>query len=344
MNRTAQEIRSLTGLRGLAATVVAISHFSPVPADIYVDVFFVLSGFVISMVYLSGRDGTPPWKKYFVARFARIIPLYLATSAVAGLIVSTGWGWQPAIDFFPLRQALHESTLTTIFFRWLGADVWNGPAWSVVAEWWTYFTCFPILVFAGRYLSERVALALALACTALLALVLQFTEDYQNTEGIVAMARSFCGFTGGWAAYRMTSLAVGPPANWTVNALFASLVTVAFFGPIYAGQATYIFLPLIPILILGLARTRCMATRLLEWRPLVYLGEISYSIYLIHFLFYLLGEGFKRHLGIEQPWPLRTLVGIGLTMMIAPVSYRYFERPARDWIRQMAEGARAPRT
>jgi peptidoglycan/LPS O-acetylase OafA/YrhL len=85
------ELRALTGLRGVAATVVALTHFHPtLPYDLQefffwhdaaVDLFFCLSGFTLSYVY-SGTNFQ--FSRYLTARIARIYPLYLVTLIIVG--------------------------------------------------------------------------------------------------------------------------------------------------------------------------------------------------------------------------------------------------------------------
>ena len=159
MKQPAAEIVSLTGLRGLAATAVAASHFTAVPAELFVDMFFALSGFVICLVYLPEPGTRVDWRDYAVARFARIYPLYIATSLIAGLLHATGWSWSNPIDYFPTRQTFHEVTLTTVLAVRTGITQWNGPAWSVAAEWWTYFTVFPLLARRPTTVSAAFATA-----------------------------------------------------------------------------------------------------------------------------------------------------------------------------------------
>jgi len=119
MLRPGQNIAQLTGLRGIAALGVVLHHAAnQLGGDWYlrgqpmVDVFFVLSGFVISYVYLA--KGPVAWPAFARARFARIYPLHIATAlamALAGVLLARA-SHQPAPDWVNPTQALREATLT----------------------------------------------------------------------------------------------------------------------------------------------------------------------------------------------------------------------------------------
>jgi peptidoglycan/LPS O-acetylase OafA/YrhL len=341
MRQSAGEIVSLTGLRGLAATAVAASHFTIVPAELFVDMFFALSGFVICLVYLPAPGERVDWRDYAIARFARIYPLYIATSLVAGLLYATGWSWESPLDHFPTRQAFHEVTLTTVLAVRTGITQWNGPAWSVAAEWWTYFTIFPLLVHFGSRISKEWACLVVVACTLALALALGQASVEDPTRDVFALGRSFCGFAGGWVAYRFVAEGSAAPSRWAADLLVLAFVLVALLGPALIGHGVYLFLPLLPLIVWALVKSQGVASRILSSKPLVYLGTISYSIYLIHFLFRLVSAGLERRYNTEFAWQELLLPGMVATLLVAPLTYHFLERPARNFIRARFGHARA---
>jgi peptidoglycan/LPS O-acetylase OafA/YrhL len=103
---------------------------------------------------------------------------------------------------------------------------------------------------------------------------------------------------------------------------------------LYAG-AGWPVLPIIPLFVLGLSRESGLLARALSRRPLVWLGDISYSIYLIHMVV-LIPLGYAlRALNLDGLFLIWLLVGGSATLMLSTVSYYWFERPARDWIRAL---------
>src|ERR1700722_9764131 len=160
-------LSNLTPLRGFAAILVAVFHFEMaigrfVPAAttmffekayLMVDLFFVLSGFIMLHVYghaferaLRGEQV----RHFFVARFARTYPLHLFTLLLLVVIVRylTNWGNPPIVleqprDILPNVFLLQAFGVCHIYN-------WNIPSWSISAEWAAYLL-FPILaLWIGR--------------------------------------------------------------------------------------------------------------------------------------------------------------------------------------------------
>ena len=152
-------IDALTGLRFVAAAVVAVEHFPEMipgldPSDAAqggagVSLFFVLSGFVLVHTYgelLAVRSDERPVRQFSLARFARITPLHLvALAIVAPLVIALR---NPLLDH--TAGAVGLGLLANIFlvhawFPFQAFNLWNGPAWSISVEAFFYAT-FPFLV------------------------------------------------------------------------------------------------------------------------------------------------------------------------------------------------------
>ena len=205
--RSGGEIAPLTGIRGLAALIVMLGHAEnwsaagthSFPAQVAVDLFFVLSGFVISLTYLGeGGRGVKDWKGYGLARFARIYPLHLATAAALGAMgVFVTWrAGQPLPNAtFNIGQLIQELLLIAPL-PVVGSDtVWNNPSWSIGVEWWVYFTLFPVLALAAWRLRARSAVLLALAVMAAMAVWLTLDTEARVTRGWPALARGLVDFS-----------------------------------------------------------------------------------------------------------------------------------------------------
>src|SRR3984957_12901227 len=161
-------LSNLTPLRGLAAILVAVFHFEMaigrfVPAGttmffeksyLMVDLFFVLSGFIMLHVYGRAFDGAlrrGQLRHFLVARFARTYPLHLFTLLLLVVIVRylTNWGNPPIVleqprDILPNVFLLQSFGVCPIYN-------WNIPSWSISAEWGAYLL-FP---FLALWISRR---------------------------------------------------------------------------------------------------------------------------------------------------------------------------------------------
>jgi len=164
MKSTRPYITTLTPLRGIAALLVVVFHsnlmlmpFSPQNVDflsgwLWVDFFFVLSGFIIFYVYgesFKHSITAADYWKYIRARFARVYPLHLFTLiwclVCAVIILHYANGVHPFFDdMLNPRTALPSLLLIQSMGIYLAAPL-NTPSWSLSTEWWTYMV-FPLLV------------------------------------------------------------------------------------------------------------------------------------------------------------------------------------------------------
>jgi len=335
MLQRGQNIAQLTGLRGIAALAVVIHHAAhqPSPDRFFrgqpmVDVFFVLSGFVMSYVYLA-RERLD-WWAFARARFARIYPLHAATAlamAAAGIVLAR-LGHDPWPEWVNPVQALREVTLT-MAMPVVGADkLWNFPAWSISVEWWVYFTLFPLLAIYGARASNRQAAALVLLAAVTMAVLLHMGVG-KSTRGWMAFGRAVVGFAGGWVACRYatgTDLRLSDCAvDWLALAVAACIYGTA---PLTGDDAWYL-LPVYPLLIFGLATSHGRAARFLSSRPVEWLGDISFSIYLVHSIVLNVLQAVSA-----KVVPIESRAGwivalVTTTLLVAPLSYYLFELPMR---------------
>jgi peptidoglycan/LPS O-acetylase OafA/YrhL len=162
-DRAQDLIKPLTSIRFFAAMIVVMYHsgsgFMTAQAYIpgfvkslllngYTDVtfFFVLSGFILHHIYRGKLAGPGSIKKFAVARFARIYPVYLVTMLVMFPFAGVNYDWRDVPQFFLLHWWI------TAPMALLG--IWNGPSWTISVEAFFYF-CFPwlsggVAVFSNR--------------------------------------------------------------------------------------------------------------------------------------------------------------------------------------------------
>lgn len=183
------EIRALTGLRIVAAVWVVLFHFRPMLGDASpgfrdalapvldcgaqgVDLFFILSGFVLTWNYLDrmGRSWSVRANLHFLwLRLARVWPVYLVTLHLAavwviftlhvGHVPSPEAGQLTAISY--VRQIL----LVQLWFQpYFDGSSWDGPAWSISAEWLAYllFGLLILVIFRMKHATRARGLMLSL--------------------------------------------------------------------------------------------------------------------------------------------------------------------------------------
>src|ERR1700682_1554172 len=160
---THRYLSNLTPLRGIAALWIVVFHFSEIVAKfvstnyslllakgyLMVDLFFIMSGFIITHVYnkkfqsgLSSKN----FRDFIVARFARVYPLHFFTLALLVLLVASSKGWNPVQDPAAITTNLlliHSFGIHKIF-------TWNVPSWSISAEWWAYMLFPALVIFINR--------------------------------------------------------------------------------------------------------------------------------------------------------------------------------------------------
>lgn len=359
MNGGGRQFEALTGIRGVAAWLVVLYHtrlalIEIVPQEVIgviargylaVDLFFMLSGFVIYYNYADRLQsgGLPQARQYLWRRFARVWPLHaFILSAYLGFVavlVAAGRD----IAGYPLRE-LPMHLLLVQNWGFTERLAWNHPAWSISAELAAYLV-FPLLALAGWH-RLKVPGLLLLAATVIAALHLKFVAAGHDLLGAeipqMGLWRCLCGFTLGtvlclvWQQWRECSGAA-IVASAACGLLIAA--GIAFDLPETALVPTVFFSGLLA-LVLG----KGVLVRLLGSRPLLYLGEISYSTYLGHYLLWAIWKIAFVDESIQVSWA--SLGGFLLTVLGTSVAlHRWIERPAQRWLNaHPPRWAVAPRT
>jgi peptidoglycan/LPS O-acetylase OafA/YrhL len=357
---TRATIRALTGIRALAAGWVVLQHYmqplfdlapglqflAPVVRGGYlgVEVFFVLSGFIISYNYADRfrRFSRGSYRTFLWARFARIYPVHLMTLAVMGALVLAA-----AAVRMPLtseaRNTVGNFTANVFMVQaWPGFRAINWPAWSVACEAAAYLA-FPLL--AAWVVRLRPALALISAAVVLAAGVLgvqllALSGKFWSLSYPMMWLRITVEFTAGcllWAAWRWGAT---PSARWDAVALAAAMGTIAV---LYAtggkeSPVTFTAVPLIAVFVVACASAtgpfgRLLAAPLTEWG-----GRISYSLYMTHFIVFLVTKklvGWERFVAAPLGVRVAVLIGYALTTTaVAAATFYAVEEPGRRLVRR----------
>jgi peptidoglycan/LPS O-acetylase OafA/YrhL len=362
MNR---EILSLTSLRGLAALYVLLFHFEGAYGPIFyplskvskiiehgylgVDVFFILSGFIIYHVYGATFEKTSPThiRSFLVARFARIWPLHTfmlllwLCGIIGSSVLRTGAPPIGGFRFFGGNDAISFGTNILMIHAWGFHDAltWNRVSWSVSAEWFAYLA-FPIVLVAFRRLGTIVKTSvLAVATFSVLMVAVHIHGNLETMMSGWSLLRVECEFVIGMCVYRAyEGLQATNMTPRTVDLLTLTL-TASFLTIVHMGAPDILVVPMVAALIPVLALTRGRISDLLSRQTLVYLGTISYSIYMVHLAVRTLYvEVVKPHLGtvLSASYPLSAAamgIVVAITLTMAALAYHLVEKPARSAIR-----------
>lgn len=357
---------ALDSLRGICACMIVLLHFDTFGhisrsafvenGFLFVDFFFVLSGFVIAASYGDRLgDGYPPGK-FMLLRLGRVYPLHLVMLVLfviwefATMGIARPSGRLPFSDGYTVGMIFANLALIQTFVG--NPTSWNGPAWSIAVEVWTYLVFAIGFRFLGRLLVP-VALLLAIACTFYLPTV---SDRYLNVFHEGAFARCLIGFSLGVVTFRLhrhLGITLGTTLA-TILEVFAVIATVVMVSAAGASVLSLAVPPLFAIVILIFAQQSGMVSRLLVLRPFEFLGKISYSIYMVHLFIVFrthnaleLAERITHHDGLVTTIGERKFAGatplmgdvlslavLGVAIVAATLSYRFIEYPANQWVRR----------
>jgi peptidoglycan/LPS O-acetylase OafA/YrhL len=332
------EIFELTGLRGVAALMVALLHFNFDVAgglgSIYenltrigfmgVDLFFILSGFVIAYKYHDiRRFWSRDYAQFLWFRFWRIYPTHFFVTMFYVSVVVTVLLLGRHVDLERFSVSSLVANLLMVQ-SWLGSDTltWNVPAWSVSAEWLAYML-FPVLITSSSQVPRSLVIV---ACGALLLLVpaIFATLDISGA-GFTGLVRLFPEFLSGCLIWRIYSHDMTRARIFDV-ALIVVLVLMLISGLYLPTDYPFLVLPLFACAIYLSCRSIGIASRILSSRPMVYLGTISYSLYLVHWPVLTV---FRNILPASTPLALRLLITLAAATLCAALTYHFVEAPCR---------------
>lgn len=333
------ELRALTGARGIAAWLVVLFHvraalpgLPPFAAAVIargylaVDFFFLLSGFVIWLSWHQRlRDGDPASVVAFLhKRVARIWPLNLVMLAFAvalALLLATADKPDPAFPFaeLPFHLLLVQNWGLPGMLRW------NDPAWSISCELAAYLL-FPLLALAidWRRLPAPALIAIGAAMLLALHVIMAGHSGLNIDTRRFGLARCLTEFGAGTI---VAALFLRQPLllPWLLAAAAGVLAWSLGAPETLVAPATF------AALLLVLALTSAAPLNPLTARAIHYLGEISYATYLSH---YLLWKAFKlvavNDIAAIPPW--RIAVYLALVLAASVALYHAVERPAQRWI------------
>jgi peptidoglycan/LPS O-acetylase OafA/YrhL len=362
------EIRSLTGLRGLAAVWVMVGHyfgelpglglFHTIAAHMYlaVDFFMVLSGFVLALTY--ERRFSPGIKfieyiRFVQHRVARLFPLYLVVTSFCLIMMRLGVGDNSSTQ-----------TLPAIVLNYLMAQSWwwpddsiSGTGWSLSIEWGLNLL-FPLFVVLLLHTRLRWALMFSIVAGAVLVVQAIFDGQLSSDQALrgaidwyyvpQSLVRCASEFGLGMICWR-----VRPRLPVLASSRVQGLIIAAMCAAVLSPQLDVAFVALACLLVIGCSfETSGVAARL-GGRVPHWLGAISFSIYLLHLPVlplrsllagWITGEKIVDFYVVGSP--LQGMVCMAIVLLLSTLSFYRFERPAQRWLKRpisvIASAARQP--
>ena len=350
------QLPALTGIRTLLAFNIVLFHFTPPHLGplrpfvqngfVFVNVFFLISGYILTYNYVD-RAATLVKRQFWLARLARLYPVYLLALLISFEMLKLEWSARSAAEFWKglvLTPMLLQGWSPSL------ATFWNTVAWTLSCE-VAFYAAFPWLIKLPwpRKPSRLILLILGLWVIDILpaSLYLIFNPDnltepvtrYTSTTLIRFLKYTpipyAATFMAGITLARL-QLAVTITQRRRAAIAAAALTGLGLFFYFATPHLPYlimhggILLPLFACLVFGLSGQHPIAS-VFAWGPLLLVGESSYCLYLLHFNVYLLIHNHhlteRLHVAAFDPW-----ISYAALIAISVIVYKFVENPARKAI------------
>ncbi len=360
---------ALDGFRGALALLIAVYHTIWLThintsaflnnGQVLVDLFFVFSGFLMFLLY-NGKLGTARQGFDFIKRrVARIYPLHFVmliifVSFQAMRVVSHKIGLsvvEPG-EIMPFTQSAPETLASFLANLTLTQSMglfdsltYNPPAWTVSVEFYTYFVFLAMMAFFPPRKRIHFAIIAVMIATLYFRLSqLKPDMDFHYDYGFWrCLAGFYCGILAAWIYRGLKPHLARIKSPSAFHALeIATLVVLYIFIVTFTGRLQFLFGPIAILFVLTFAIGRGVISSIMTTKPLLYLGKISYSIYLVHVLISIGFTVFAERIlpGIAGPdWNANGYGGdlllvpyLCLVIFVSHYTYKYVERPGQKAI------------
>jgi peptidoglycan/LPS O-acetylase OafA/YrhL len=331
----------IDGLRALAVVPVVLFHakFGCPGGFVGVDVFFVISGFLISTLILKElADGDFSLIAFWERRIRRILPA-LAVMVLATLVA--GWFLFVPEDFKKLGQSVFAQTLLLSNFFFYQQGFWVGGYFSATAEaqpllhTWSlaveeqFYLFFPLLLIFLKHCS-RPALTIIISALAMVSLGLSWygCHAFPSATFYFLPTRAWELFLGTLLALMRGQLTVSAPMRETTGWIGVILIAYAIF--FYDANTSFPGLGAIPpclgaaLVIFSGESKLSLVGQMLAFKPVAFIGLISYSLYLWHWPLLV----FSKYPFNYEGWKIRAAMLVA-SLALAILSWRFIETPFR---------------
>ena len=364
---------ALDSWRGICALLVCLLHF---PATglylessflknsmLFVDFFFVLSGFVIATNYMDRLASGPAFIRFMWLRVGRLYPLHLAVFlAYFGLeLIKLILGAADPFGGDKWPEAIPTNLLLIHSLGIHEAVTWNRPSWSISCEMFAYLTFALVTMASG----QRRYFAYATIIIASFAILFTFNDQAFIATHDFGFFRCLAGFFAGVFAWRLWKLMDGaptPPAEsqtrWTIIECVSILIAGTFVWAATFEPLRFLAPFIFAALVIVFSFERGAVSKRLQHAFPAFLGMLSYSIYMTHqflidrllnvaiavenrtglSLTRLPESGIVEFTGTPLVSDLLAFAFLGLVVLVSWVTYRLIEVPFRDWFKRHVPG------
>lgn len=327
----------IDGLRAVAVVPVVINHAIPdaVPGGfVGVDIFFVISGFLItSIIARDARAGTFSYWEFYSRRARRILPALLAMMASVTVVA-----W---LLFFPVELVSHWNAMfwsalfaANVFFL-LEIDYFSAPLdsypllhlWSLAVEEQFYILMPVVVLMVVRWAPRRLTLVIAVLCTISFIGSILMVDFHQKTAFYLTPFRFWELGLGALAALA-GPFRLRPELHEAAGVLGLALLAGSFalISETSSFPGLGALAPCVGTTLLIAAGPQTWASRLLSLHPVVWIGRISYSLYLWHWPVLV----FSSYFLLRTPTGPESAALIGVSVLLAVLSLHFVERPFRS--------------
>lgn len=353
------KVNELESIRGLAALLVVFLHI-PIwnsvleigiirNSYLMVELFFVLSGYVICNAYASNINNIKQLFRFQFLRFGRLYPIhlfflsiylsielarYIYVTQFNGVVDVAPFEKNSVMAFIEHLFLLQSLGITEFGFSDLHGT-YNVPAWSISVEFYTYLL-FGLMVLFATKIKQIFFLVIFL-----LSVILLVTHVF---EGAVLLLRCTAGFFLGCLISELAKISRFTLPTYLSVISFLSIVTFLEIKPLFEFDVGIYFLT--AILIFTLVKSEIgVLKKILNWKALVWLGTISYSVYMSHYFIIRIFDVIMRrviklplHTGINgsievQLTFLETTIAsvsvVAIVLLLSHLTYTFIEAPMR---------------
>jgi peptidoglycan/LPS O-acetylase OafA/YrhL len=362
-------ILSMVGIRGVLSVAIVLVHLAPFALaltpwaapvwtvlwhNLYwaLDLFFILSGFVVTTGYrtrFARWPGRAVYGRFLWARLSRFYPVHLAVlAALVGAVLLSRMVGIEIPHGGDLGWDLVRNVLLLQGWGFSNGLTWNGPAWSVSAEWFCYLLMPVAVPLVLRFRTPAavvsgylVAMAVPLAVYGVIG-----SGDPQITY-IAPLARAVGEFVAGALLCQLGFVGSRiPELAGRLTGVIVTILLAVVVGLSVAGVSLLFAVPVAGLVVLALAQERGAVGRALSGRGLLAAGELSVALYLTHVPWIMASSLVVTPTSFPGAWGC---LGVGLMLAgavgVAWVTHRLVEQPAQRWMAQVARrgrhGARA---
>ena len=351
--RAVTHIPSLDGIRAVSFLIVFVAHSGmeslfPFPGGFGVTVFFFLSGFLITTLIRAEHEttGTVNIRHFYLRRVLRILPPFYLVLGAATCLTALGWGTnEPLSARVVTAQALHVSNYWFVWHGYAGAPAGTIPYWSLAVE-EHFYLVFPVLyLLLSRSQSRRTqagifwllcGVVLLWRCVLVLKLGAPDDRTYMGTDTRFDSILFGCAIA---VAMNPVLDHVRGRDRWWKWILFPSAIALLLFtftyrAPWFRETVRYSLqgIALTPIFVAAIRFPDWGPFRILNTKPVAFLGVLSYTLYLVHDAVLI---GVYYQLPLLSPTG-KAALAFAIALAVALLMHRFVEQPCARLRKRLA--------